>query len=190
MTTAPNIAFNYGTVDVKGEVIAALKIALPKFNFSKVKVLGADPNTPAEMPCVGINRASDDETNQSIADFHGEEYTSGTQTYVTQQGTFFSESVEIRVWHTNADERDKLYAAVKAILFAYRLTWVERGLLNVSLRAGRDEQDSSMENAPVVIYWSVITMSYLNPLNVEITDTVGAIEDITVNTTFTTEIET
>lgn len=185
-----DINFDYGTVDVKDEVIGALKINLPKFGFGKVKVLGSDPQSPSELPCVGINRANDDEANMSIADHHGDDYDGTSGTYVTQQGTFFSESVEIRVWHTNADERDKLYKVVKAILFTYRLAWVEKGLLNVSLRGGRDEQDSSMTNAPTVIYWSVITMVYLNPLNVEITESVEGITDFTVNTALTVDIET
>lgn len=180
--------FNFATLDVKAEVTEAFKVELPKFGFKNVKVLKSDPQSPSELPCVGVNRANDDEANMSIADSHGNEYDTGTQTYTTQQGTFFSEAVEIRVWHTNADERDKLYRTVKGILFAYRLNWVEKGLLNVSLRGGRDEQDSSMTNAPTVMYWSVITMVYLNPLNVDITETIAAITDITDNGAMTTQI--
>jgi hypothetical protein len=68
---------------------------------------------------------------------------------------------------------------VKAILFAFRIPLVEKGLLNVSLRGGRDEQDTTMQHAPTPIYWSTITMTYLNPLNVEIVEIVEPISGFT-----------
>lgn len=161
--------YTYDYVNVKSELVQTLKTELPKFGFAKVKVIPSDPQTQAEIPCVGINRVDDSETEQSIGDVSGGvEYDETTKVARSYRGTFFSEGVEIRVWHTNADERDKLYHAVKGILFAVRLDLVEKGLLNLSLRGGMDEQDSSMQNAPQVIYWSTITMTYLNPLEVEI----------------------
>jgi hypothetical protein len=178
---AVDLNFNYDTVDVKQEMVDAFKLALPKFNYATVKVLKADPQSPAELPCIGINRANDDETSVSMADFHGADYDATTKIYTTTQGTFFSESMEIRVWHTNADERNKLYNVVRAILFAYRQSWVAQGLINVTLRAGRDEQDSSMSQAPTVLYWSVINMMYLNPLNVDVIDTVDPISAVPNN---------
>lgn len=181
--------FNFKTVDVKEELTQAFKKALPKFEFAAVKVLKADPQSQTELPCIGINRVNDDESNQSIGDSHGNSYNSDSKTYTTEQGTFFSEAIEVRVWHTNADERDKLYRVVKAVLFAYRLPLVQKGLLNISLGGGRDEQDSSMQNAPMVIYWSAITMRFLNPMDVEVYETVDTITDITVNTTLSTIIE-
>lgn len=173
--------FEYATVDVKQTILDALKVELPKLGFGNVRVLKSDPQSPSEIPCIGINRVSDDESNMSIGDNHGTSYDGSTQIYKTEQGTFFSESMEVRVWHTNADQRDELYRAVKAILFAYRMSWVELGLRNVTLRMGRDEQDSSMQNAPVVVYWSVITMSYMNPLNVDIIESVAPISAVTNN---------
>jgi hypothetical protein len=180
--------FDFKTVDVKEELVQALKSTLPKFNFGAVKVIKSDPQTHTEMPCIGINRISDDESNQSIGDHHGQDYNSTTKVYVTEQGTFFSEAVEVRVWHTNADKRDELYNVVKAVLFAIRLPLVQKGLINVTLGGGRDEQDSSMQNAPLVIYWSAITMRYLNPMNVEVYENVEAISDITVDTVLSTTI--
>lgn len=173
--------FLFDTVDVKQSIVDALKVELPKLKFDNVRVLKSDPQSPTEIPCIGINRVSDDETNMSIADSIGNSYNGATQVYSTQQGTFFAESMEVRVWHTNSDERDALYRAVKAIMFAYRMHWVEKGLLNVTLRMGRDEQDSSMQNAPTVVYWSVITMSYVNPLNVDILSDVAPISAVTDN---------
>jgi hypothetical protein len=173
--------FTYATVDVKTELVNLLKEELRRKGFPDVKVLRSDPATPAEVPCIGVNRSNDDETSQSIGDFHGTNYNKTTNEYVTYQGTFFQESVEVRVWHLNADERDTLYLAVKGILFASRLPLVEKGLLNVALRGGRDEQDTTMEKAPFPIYWSSISMEYMNPLNVEITEAVEIITDVNDN---------
>jgi hypothetical protein len=146
-----------------------------------VKVLKADPQSPAELPCIGVNRANDNESSQSLTDSYGTAYNPDTKELDTFYGTFFSEEVEIRVWHTNADERDKLYQTVKAVLFAGRSDLVQKGLLNVTLRGGRDEQDSTMQNAPTVLYWGTITMSYLNPLDVQFVDTVEPITAVPDN---------
>ncbi len=175
--------FTFEHVDVKQELVDELKARLPGFGFGNVKVIKADPQSASELPCIGINRVDDNETEQSIADAVDVRYDKDTQTYYQVFGTYFSESVEVRVWHTNADERDKLYRHVKAVLLALRLPLVEKGLLNISLRTGRDEQDSSMAQAPMVLYWSTITMSYLNPLNVTFEEIVQPISAITPNMT-------
>jgi len=171
--------FTFATVDVKTELVNLLKQELPKKGYGNVKVLKADPANPAEVPCVGINRVSDDEDSQTLADEQGTAYDKATKTYTIFRGTFFSEALEVRIWHTNADERGDLYQVVKAILFAFRIPLVEKGLLNVSLRGGRDEQDTTMQHAPTPIYWSTITMTYLNPLNVEIVEVVEPISGFT-----------
>ena len=157
------MGFTFKTVDVKEELVIALRNGLSDFGYtgaSTVKVLTADPQTPTELPCIGINRTDDSESNQSIADGEGTVYNPGTHELTTFFGTFFSESMEIRVWHTNADARDKLYLDTRAILFAMRKDLASKGLLNLTLRSGRDEQDSTMAQVPMVLYWSTITMSY------------------------------
>lgn len=171
--------FTFATVDVKDEIFKALRDTLPKKGLPKVKVIKADPALPSELPCIGINRASDDESEQTIADDHGTHYDPTTQVYTVYKGTFFQEAIEVRVWHTNADERDEVYRMVRTILFAHRTELVKKGLLNISLRGGRDEQDTSMQFAPKPIYWGVITMTYLNPLNVDILETVEKISGFT-----------
>lgn len=173
--------FTFEHVDVKTELVEALKNTLPKFNFNGVKVLKADPQGAAELPCIGINRIDDSESEPSISDAVETRYDKDTGTYYQVFGSFFSESVELRVWHTNADERDRLYRHTKAVLLAMRLPLVEKGLLNLTLRSGRDEQDSSMQQAPMVLYWSTITMSYLNPLDVTFAEVAQPITGIPVN---------
>jgi hypothetical protein len=181
--TNPGIEITFEYVDVKDEIQKKLKKLLQAYSFGSVKVLKADPQTPAEVPCIGINRIDDNEDSQSIADAQGTTYDKVTQVYRTIQGTFFSEAIEVRIWHTNADERDKLYHTVKALLFAIRPDFIEKGLLNISLRGGRDEQDSSMAQAPMVLYWATLTMTYLNPLDVNIIEIIEPITSILDNPT-------
>lgn len=172
------MSFAFSTVDVKQELVIALKRELGNLGYTgdtAIRVLKADPQTPSEIPCIGINRTDDSESDQSIADGEGTTYNALTKELTTFYGTFFSESLEIRIWHTNADERNTLYLATKSILFAIRKDLSSKGLLNLTLRGGRDEQDSTMAQAPMVLYWSTITMSYLNPLDVSSVATVDAI---------------
>jgi hypothetical protein len=173
--------FTFKHVDVKAVLVENLEVELPKFGFSKVKVVKADPQSAVDIPCIGINRADDSESDQSIADASGTHFDAETKTHYRFYGTFFQESIEIRAWHTNADERDKLYQHMKAILFAMRPQLVEMGLLNLTLRGGRDEQDSSMAQAPMVLYWAPITMNFLNPMDVtfeEVAEPITAILDV------------
>lgn len=161
--------FRFEHVDVKQEAVTALKLVLPKHNYSDVKVLKSDPQTPSEYPCIGINRANDDEANQTIDDVLQEPvYDPVTKLYTVVKGTFFQETLELRVWHTNADERDRLYPILKATCVALRDKLTFLGLRNIVLRGGKDEQDISLEHAPTPLYWASITMSYLNPLNIYI----------------------
>lgn len=174
-------SFTFNMVDVKDEVQKALIAALPNFGYTgsnAIAVLKADPQTPSEIPCIGINTVDGNESSQSIADSTGTLYNKDTKELDTFYGTFFSEAIEIRVWHTNADERDKLNITTKAILFAMRPDLVNKGVLNITLRGGRDEQDSSMAQAPMILYWSTITMAYLNPLDVSFVSTVDSIASV------------
>ena len=178
--------FTFTTVDVKQELVTRLKDGLAKLGYigkGTVRVLKADPQSPTEIPCIGINRADDSESSQSIADGYGTLYDQITKENKTFYGTFFSEAQEIRIWHTNSDEREKLYLAVKALLFGMRYDLSQMGLTNFNLRSGRDEQDSTMAQAPMVLYWATLTMSYLNPLDVSFTDIVEPISDIVDNST-------
>lgn len=179
-----DMAYSFDSIDVKKTLVALLKSELPKFGYGgnrTVKVIPADPASPADLPCVGVNRTDDSETAESIADANGTSYDEATQIYTDYRGNFFSESIEVRIWHTNADERDALYQTVKGVLVAVRPDLVAQGLINLTLRAGRDEQDASMQNAPMVIYWTTITMNYLNPISVEYTQVIEPISAVPDN---------
>jgi hypothetical protein len=174
------MTYSFEHVDTKSELVASLSEELPKFGFGNVKVLKSDPIAPSELPCVGINRLEDSETSQSISDVAGNYYDAETKTYYSTFGTYFQDSLEIRIWHTNADERDRLYRHLKAILLAVRLPLIEKGLQNVSLRTGRDEQDTSGQNAPFPIFWATLTMNSLNPLDVTFEEVIEPISAIDV----------
>lgn len=170
--------FTYETVDVKRALAAQLKEGLAAKGYQTMRVITADPATPAEVPCICVNRLSDDESNQSMGDYSGDGYDPLTKTSHVFRGTFFTEAVEVRVWHTNSDERDAIYQMVKGIMIAYRMELASKGVLDISLRGGKDEQDATMENAPFAIYWGTITMSCLNPFDVDITEIVQPISDV------------
>lgn len=173
--------FTFELVDAKTEVVELLKTSLPKFGFQEVRVIKADPQSSAEIPCIGVNRVDDSESTDTIADAVGTHYDPETETNYRTFGSYFQESLEIRAWHTNADERNRLYQTMKAILFAGRQDLTAKGVLNIKLRNGRDEQDSSMAQAPMVLYWASITMSYLNPLDVQFEEASYTISSIVGN---------
>lgn len=173
--------YSFEHVDTKNELVTSIQQELPKFGFQNVKVLKSDPAAPSEIPCIGINRLDDSETSQSIADMAGDHFDSDSKTYYRTYGTYYQESYEIRIWHTNADERDRLYRHLKAILLATRLSLIEKGLRSISTRTGRDEQDTTGQNAPFPIYWSTLTISALNPLDVTFEEIAEPISAIPVN---------
>ncbi len=164
------LVFNY--VDVKTEMVTELR----KHISSKIRVLKSDPREASEIPCIGINRAGDDEQNQVLGDDFGVVFDEALDQHVSYKGTFFNETMEIRVWHSNADERDKLYIKMKAVLLDLRDTLVDKGLRNIKLSGGRDEQENNFPPHP--LYWAAINMNYLNPLEVQVKIEEDVIEDI------------
>lgn len=175
------MTYTFEHVDTKNELVTRLQQELPKFGFQGVKVLKSDPAAPSEIPCIGINRLDDSETSASISDVAGDYFDADTKTYYKTFGTYYQESYELRIWHTNADERDRLYRHMKAILLAIRLPLVELGLRNITVRTGRDEQDTSGQSASFPIYWATMTLNALNPLDVTFEETAEPITAIPVN---------
>ena len=169
-----DLKFNY--VDVKSELVIELK---KHINFN-IRVLKSDPRESAEIPCIGINRAGDDEQNQVIGDDLGVVFDEALDKYVSYKGTFFNETMEIRIWHSNADERDKLYILMKAVIINLRDDLVKIGLRNIKLSGGRDEQENNFPPHP--LYWAAINMNYLNPMEIEVTEAIegGIIEEIDI----------
>ncbi|MFS8214818.1 hypothetical protein [Paenibacillus sp. S29] len=168
----------FNSVDVKEELLQFLKTG---FKDAKVRmnVLKSDPQTDAELPCVGINRVSDDEAAHIMGDYGGSDFDRDNLQYAEIHSTHFQESMEVRIWHTNADERERAYRILKALLMLFRPVSVQKGLLSFSMGAGKDESDFTGQVTPFPVYWSSIVITYLNPLDVQTTEHVDAISGFT-----------
>lgn len=166
------MVFTY--INVKDIIVKRLREALETEGYADVRVLKADPRENVEIPCIGVNRAGDDERNQVIGDSFGTFKDEETGEWHKYKGTYFNETMEIRIWHKNPDDRDQLYILMKAVLFNIRDELGEKGLRNITLSGGRDEQENNYPPHP--LYWSAINMQYLNPLEVEVQ--VGIVESV------------
>ncbi|WP_017814467.1 hypothetical protein [Paenibacillus shenyangensis] len=170
----------FNSVDMKEELLQFLK---QSFRAAQIKmtVLKSDPQTSGELPCIGINRVSDSEANHTIGDFAGSTFDDIDLEYGELYGTVFQESMEIRIWHNNADERERVYRLLKALIIQFRKQAVALGVRSFSMEAGKDESDFSGQVIPFPVYWGSLVITYLNPMDVEITEHVVAITSVTVN---------
>lgn len=159
-------ALNYTYIDGKDVLVTKLTELLRAEGYGTVRVFRGDPRLQTDVPCIGINRAGDDEAQQVIGNSFDTVFDDTLGKWVEIEGTYFSETLEIRVWHTNADERDTLYRLTKVMLFAIRNTLAEHGIRNITLRGGRDEQDNTFNPTPM--YWGSILMTYIAPLEVNV----------------------
>ncbi len=170
----------FNSVDMKEELLQFLKRSFRAAQI-KIAVLKSDPQTEGELPCIGINRVSDSEMNHIIGDFAGETFDSDQLEYSQLYGPTFQESMEIRIWHRNADERERIYRLLKALIIQFRIRAVEIGIRSFSIEGGKDESDFSGQVVPFPVYWASLVISYLNPMDVEITQRVATITSVTVN---------
>ena len=130
----------------------------------KVKVLKADPEGPSQIPSITIARTSDTEVNQALGDVFGEDNDSEVDMVVKKFGTDFRETLELRIWTANSDQRDLLYSLVKAILFNYRhFLALKYGLVNQQIIGGRDEANH-IQYESHFMYWGVIIFQAENAI--------------------------
>lgn len=163
-------------LDVKTELVDRLQKHYRTMGI-KIRVLKADPRELAEIPCIGINRVGDDESNTMLGGIGGTFQNKTTGVWYRQKSTYFNQSLEIRIWHKNPDERDKIYRYLKAFLFNMRDELEALGLRNITMSGGRDEQENNFP--PFPLYWSVINLRYLQPL--DINSVANVITDVNVN---------
>ncbi|CAJ1315917.1 hypothetical protein [Paenibacillus nuruki] len=170
----------FNSVDVKEELLQFLKRS---FTTAKVKIgiVKSDPQNHGDIPCIGINRVADSQSMHTLGDFGGSEFNEEEFQYTEIYSTYFQESMEVRIWHTNADEREKVYRLLKALLMVFSKYIVGLGVRSFTMEGGKDESDFSSQIVPFPVYWASIIISYANPLDVDITEHVQAITDITVN---------
>lgn len=178
----------YNYLDVKGLVVERLKTILADAGYTEkaeIRVLKSDPHDPADIPCVGVNLANADEDGNTLSDESGAEFDptlfNGAGGYKHFRGAFFRETLEIRLWHKNADERDKIRVLLMAQLFGLKKELTSLGLRTIKISGGRDEQDNA-QLQPHPIYFAPFTLNYLNP--VEVWEEYEVIGDITVNATY------
>lgn len=155
---------NYKYIDVKDELVRYIDSKIKEEGIANIRVLKSDPREASEIPCICVNRVNDDEANEVLGEDYGFNYDEDLEMDVEVTGTYFSETLEIRGWFQNAIDRDKIFILTKAILFNARLYLQGLGLVNITLRGGRDEQDNTFPPHP--LYWFTITINYLNPLEV------------------------
>lgn len=86
-----------------------------------------DPMDFADFPCVGINLLSDTEYVQSIGDVLGD-VTDDEGTLHAGASTLCQQNVEVKLWSSNGDERDRLGRLLKLALFTGRGTEINPGL--------------------------------------------------------------
>lgn len=171
--------FNY--VNVKKFIYEALDGELRDSGANKIRVFTSDPLDQAYIPGIGINKVglTEDATSSGLGLVSQQPtYNPDTKEYTEYKGAFMQEAVEVRVFHTNPDERDKLAIHVLAILFAVREQLLKLGLREITLSGGRDEQDNVLMSVPLFMH--SITMHYNNPLDVQVTTTVDRVESIDV----------
>jgi len=182
MSYSSTTTYNYLYVDVKEELYQALFAEGRSSNKPQVRIFKSDPVDPAHIPCIGINRTNLNEDGNSngigrVA--RTPTYNPTTKEYTTYSGAYMQESVEVRVFHTNPDERDKLGIFALAALYAVRSHLEQMGLANMTISGGRDEQDNNLLGDRV-LYMHTLSMHYLNPLDVTVTTIVEDIASIDV----------
>jgi len=134
----------------------------------QIKVITADPRTHGELPCLAINRVNDDEGQIGFNNIYEQEFNEATEEESPAYLALMTETIELRLWTENANQRDDIYFIMKeiAILAKQELIKKGQGLGNMRITGGRDEQDFKTFE-PYFIYWSVLNFIALNPLEVK-----------------------
>jgi hypothetical protein len=156
-------------VDMKTAIQEVIKLGLRDYKKLgvidwDVRVVKADPQGPAELPAIAISRTSDSETNQAIGDIFGYSGDPVSASLTRKHGTDFRETIELRIWTTNSDQRDLLYSMVKRILFDFRhFLTLKYGLVNQAIIGGRDEANH-LQYESHFCYWGVVMFQAENAM--------------------------
>jgi hypothetical protein len=119
--------------------------------LNDIKVIRADPNPHMDVPCIAINKINDSETEPFLGDQDGEYVDELNKTH-QQDISMWTESIELRIWTHNGDERDYLVPILKYILFEIRGILAQLGVINQTISGGQDEFDP-MSYTPKIMYW-------------------------------------
>jgi hypothetical protein len=170
--------------DLKHELVRIYQREFALRNI-QMTVLSSDPRVHAEIPCLAINRTNDSEDNQGFNNFYEEKFNTVDADNVSDDILYsglMTETCEIRMWTENAQMRDDYYFTIKEIALLAKQELILKGLGNMRITGGRDEQDFKTFE-PYFIYWATINFVALNPLDVKrnIPAIYGIIKSITVN---------
>lgn len=172
--------FNYLYTDVKDYIAQAVTSELQQSNYGNgaIRIFKSDPLDEQSLPAIGINMVNLDEDSSGIGlTTQPPTFDQESGLYTTYQGAYMKEIVEVRVFHTNADERDKLRIFTLAVLFAVKNDLLQMGIQNITLSGGRDEQDNTLlQSGP--LFMNSINLSYLNPLDVTVTTSATVVASV------------
>lgn len=128
----------------------------------KLTVSNADPEDWGELPMVAINLVSDTQTNSHIGSSLDDELIEEEDQVYAGMGAIFSQVVEVTLWTTNKEQRDRLGKALKEVLFVFGLgTSINPGLFvttpgvaEVRITGGQDQGivDTSQQYAPHALF--------------------------------------
>lgn len=164
--------YSYFYVDTKDYMQVFMDYQLRTSWRQAVRVFKSDPLEEADIPCVGINVASADQDAGGIGlTSQPPTYDAVTGARTDYKGLYMRETIELRVFHTNPDERDKLRIFCLSALFAAIDGLQAQGLREMRVSGGRDEQDVEIISKPLFMH--TLTLSYLNPLTVTVTTAVA-----------------
>jgi len=120
--------------------------------LGEIPVLRSDPVTHKTIPAIGINKIQDNESDQFLGD-QVAEFKDEFDKAHRQYGSMWEETLEIRVWSHNSDERDYIGHVIKYILFEARTIMAQLGVVNQRIGGGQDESDP-VSYQPEVMFWT------------------------------------
>ena len=172
---------NLSNKNLKIELVRIYQKAFKDRNI-QMQVLTSDPRVEREIPCLAINRLSDSEDIVTMANLEDVEFADGEENNV--YSALMSETIELRLWTQNANERDSLYTTIKEIAILAKVELGTMGCGNMRITAGRDENDFN-NFSPLFIYWATINFVAMNQMFVRplTSDDVGTINEIIVKET-------
>lgn len=167
-------------LDVKKELVRIFKREFTARNVN-MQVLTSDPRTHEEIPSLCINRINGDEGQMGFNNLLTEEITGvGANATDTMVYTgLITETIEIRLWTENANERDDMMYLMQEIALLAKQELIKKNLGNMRITGIRDEQDFKTFE-PYFIYWGVMNFIALNQLDVRplVPPTTGVIESV------------
>jgi hypothetical protein len=171
-------------LDLKMEIIAALRVLLPKVGGQNFEVRNAYPTLPSLLPCISVTQASGGLDSETI----GEQFTETVQDtddgkWYTVEGAYYRQSVEVTVWALTPDDRDLIKRAVRKVLWRVRKALSDAKDLHKSQLSEQGDSQDFDKDAPNDIFMYTFEISGVSPIT-EVTPLGDPAEDVTVTGTW------